>query len=277
MRKDQKSSYGIMKRGSLLLLLVGMLALTGCGGGQKGGLTEFTGNGNSDVDGAAGDDDASSDAARGDDVQNRDNAKADGADSIGADSSDAASGDDAKADGTDSTSKGEKQRTAVPAPDFALSDQNGEIHTLSDYKGKVVFLNFWATWCGPCQMEMPDIQDVYEEYGENTGDLVVLGVANPSTEEKPYNNDVSAEEIGAFLAEGGYTYPTVMDETGEILSWYGIQAFPTTFMIDKDGNVFGYVNGMLSREMIDDIIRQTMEAEPAVAEPEENAGQSGTE
>lgn len=67
----------------------------------------------------------------------------------------------------------------VPAPDFTLTDQYGQSHTLSDYQGKTVFLNFWATWCGPCKMEMPDIQALYEDWDENAGELVVLGVAGP--------------------------------------------------------------------------------------------------
>ena len=73
----------------------------------------------------------------------------------------------------------------IPAPDFTLTDQYGKIHSLSQYRGKVVFLNFWASWCGPCKQEMPDIQALYEQYGENKGDVVILGVANPKTEENP--------------------------------------------------------------------------------------------
>ena len=148
-----------------------------------------------------------------------------------------------------------------PAPDFTLVDQDGVEHTLSDYQGKTVFLNFWATWCGPCQNEMPDIQALYEDWGENSGDLVVLGVANPRTDEQPFNQDVTQEEVADFLAQGGYTYPTVMDTTGDVFAAYGIRAFPTTFMIDKDGNVFGYVSGGLSRAMMDSIIQQTMTGE----------------
>lgn len=134
-------------------------------------------------------------------------------------------------------------------------------HTLSDYQGKTVFLNFWATWCGPCQNEMPDIQALYEDWGENSGDLVVLGVANPRTDEQPFNQDVTQEEVADFLAQGGYTYPTVMDTTGDVFAAYGVRAFPTTFMIDKDGNVFGYVSGGLSRAMMDSIVQQTMTGE----------------
>ena len=141
----------------------------------------------------------------------------------------------------------------IPAPDFTLTDQYGEPHTLSDYQGQTVFLNFWATWCGPCKMEMPDIQALYEEWDENAGDLVVLGVAGPGI-----GREGSAEDIAAFLEENGYTYPVVMDDTGTLFYQYGISAYPTTFMIDPEGNVFGYVQGAVSREIMDDIVEQTM-------------------
>ena len=87
---------------------------------------------------------------------------------------------------------------------------------------------------------------------------MVLGVANPKTEEGPYNSDKSIPEITQFLADGGYTYPTVMDVTGDVLAQYGISAFPTTFMIDRDGNVFGYVTGTLTADIMDDIVEQTL-------------------
>ena len=141
----------------------------------------------------------------------------------------------------------------IPAPDFTLTDQYGEPHTLSDYQGQTVFLNFWATWCGPCKMEMPDIQALYEAWDENAGDLVVLGVAGPGI-----GREGSAEDIAAFLEENGYTYPVVMDDTGTLFYQYGISAYPTTFMIDPEGNVFGYVQGAVSREIMDDIVEQTM-------------------
>ncbi|WP_343250128.1 cytochrome c biogenesis protein CcdA [Diplocloster hominis] len=146
------------------------------------------------------------------------------------------------------------------APDFTLTDQFGEEHTLSDYRGKVVFLNFWATWCGPCQKEMPDIQALYEESGGNEEDLIVLGVANPKTEDNPRNQDGTVEEVKSFLEEGGYNYPVVMDTTGEVFADYGIQAYPTTFMIGADGQVFGYVRGMLTRSIMDSIVQQTMDS-----------------
>ena len=139
-----------------------------------------------------------------------------------------------------------------------ITDQYGNSHTLSEYQGKVVFLNFWATWCGPCKSEMPEIQQLYEKYGLNEEDLVVLGVANPVTEEAPGNADKSREEIEAFLEENGYTFPVVMDETGQVLANYGISAFPTTFMIDAEGNLFGYVTGAINLEIMENIVEQTM-------------------
>lgn len=143
--------------------------------------------------------------------------------------------------------------------DFTLVDQNGVEHTLSEYKGKIVFLNFWATWCGPCRSEMPDIQELYEEYGENKGDVVFLGVANPKNAENiiSQNQEGTVSEITEFLSENGYTYPTVMDLTGSVFYNYGIQSFPTTFMITEDGKVFGYISGALSKDMMLDIINQT--------------------
>ena len=150
----------------------------------------------------------------------------------------------------------ETEPEPVPAPDFTLTDQYGNEHSLSDYRGKTVFLNFWGTWCSPCQMEMPDIQKVYEDYGCNEEDLVVLGIAAPNI-----SGEGTVEEITAFLDENGYTFPVVMDEEGLYFYLYGIRAYPTTFMIDKEGNVFGYAQGALTREIMDSIIEQTMSGE----------------
>ncbi|MBC8535842.1 cytochrome c biogenesis protein CcdA [Feifania hominis] len=154
----------------------------------------------------------------------------------------------------------ETEPDAIAAPDFTLTDQNGVSHTLSDYRGQVVFLNFWATWCPPCQNEMPHIQQLYEKYEENSGEVVVLGVANPRDEEHPHNNDKTAEEVADFLEAGGYTFPTVMDTTGDVLAAYGIGSFPTTFMIDAEGNVFGYVPGGMTADMIQSVVDQTLAA-----------------
>lgn len=145
-------------------------------------------------------------------------------------------------------------RPVIPAVDFELEDQYGNIHKLEDYRGKTIFLNFWATWCPPCKAEMPDIQKLYENSPTEGEDaVIVLGVAAPNV-----GQEGSREEIAAFLEENGYTYPVLMDTKGELFASYGIMSFPTTFMIDRDGNVFGYVSGMLSADMMDSIVRQTL-------------------
>ena len=155
---------------------------------------------------------------------------------------------------TEENQKEESQKEeSIDAIDFTLYDQYGKQHSLADYKGKTIFLNFWATWCPPCKAEMPDIQKLYEEYGDN-GEVVILGVAAPN-----FSNETDEDGIKTFLKQNGYTYPVLMDTTGELFMQYGISSYPTTFMIDKEGNVFGYVSGQLSEDMMKNIIRQTIE------------------
>ena len=154
---------------------------------------------------------------------------------------------------SEESNKAESNKT--PAIDFELKDQYGKTHKLSDYKGKVVFLNFWATWCPPCKMEMPDIQKIYEKYekqGEES-EVVVLSLAAPNTQDE---KDIDG--IEAFLEENGYTYPVLMDDGGYTFGAYRISSLPTTFMIDKEGNVFGYVQGGLTQEAMESIIEQTI-------------------
>lgn len=154
-----------------------------------------------------------------------------------------------------STEAEETAAEVLPALDFELKDQYGNTHTLADYKGKTIFLNFWATWCPPCRAEMPDIQKLYENAATEGDDaLVVLGVAGPGM-----GQEKDEAGIKAFLDENGYTYPVLMDTKGELFTGYGIYSYPTTFMIDKEGNVFGYVSGMLSEDMMNSIVRQTIE------------------
>ena len=155
------------------------------------------------------------------------------------------------------TESTDQQSYAHPvAPDFTLTDQYGETHTLSDYQGKTIFLNFWATWCGPCQHEMPDIQALYEDHGSNSGDIIILSVAQPDTYQEG-----SAEEIAAFMEEHGYTYPVLMDRDGLVFYYYGIRAFPTTYMISADGTVFRGISGAMPRELMDDFVDQTITGE----------------
>ena len=131
----------------------------------------------------------------------------------------------------------------IKSIDFTLKDQYKNVHTLSEYEGKTVFLNFWATWCPPCKAEMPHIEDIYKEYGLNKEDVVILGVASPNL-----GKEGSEEHIKEFLKEEGYTFPVVMDYNGEFVYKYGISAFPSTFIIDKEGYVTQYVPGGMDKD-----------------------------
>ena len=159
--------------------------------------------------------------------------------------------EDTATDGSDESNENENE--VPPAPDFTLTDQYGVKHTLSDYRGKTVFLNFWATWCPPCRAEMPDIQAIYEEtLKQKDPDLVILGVAFPG-----YGKETDEEGIRDFLEENGYTYPVLMDTDASLMLPYYINAYPTTYMIDREGNVYGYVPGSMTRDVMEDVIRQT--------------------
>lgn len=158
---------------------------------------------------------------------------------------------------TESTEESGETKQPLPAVDFTLTDQFGNTHSLSDYKGKTIFLNFWATWCPPCRAEMPDIQKIYENANTDGDDaLIILGVAAPN-----YGRETDEEGIKQFLEENGYTYPVLMDNDAELFEAYGIYSYPTTFMIDREGNVFGYASGQLSEDTMRSIIEQTMKGE----------------
>lgn len=228
-RKQKILQYAI-KVGGILLILVGIMTFTGWMNGITGYLNSFSGEAT-----------ASSSISEGD----------------GSSSEEFSSASSQLESSSQEESSSQQERMA--AFDFTLTDQNGDTHTLSDYKGKVVFLNFWATWCPPCLQEMPHIQELYEEYGENTGDVIFLGVSSPKSDKNPYVQEKTSDEVKTFLAEHEYTFPVVFDIDGAVFEDYLIRSLPTTFMIDTDGNIYGYVPGGLTKEMMVNIINQTQE------------------
>ena len=139
--------------------------------------------------------------------------------------------------------------------DYSFLDQNGKIHRLSSYKGKVIFLNAWATWCGPCRSELPEIDELYKKY-EDSKDVVVLTVVFPG---KSGEGDISS--IKSFMKSNGYSYPVLLDINGKLLSALGITAFPTTFLFDKKGNIYGYVPGAMKKERMEGIIETTLNSQ----------------
>lgn len=251
-RRYQKVVRYSVKAGAVLMILLGVMTFTGWMNGLTGYLSSFSGTDTqTENTSASGEQEPEADSGKDPKEQETE----ENAETEAVTEEDILSG---KVVTEEEEEKAEEESDLPDAPDFTLTDQYGNTHTLSEYRGKTIFLNFWATWCGPCKMEMPDIQKLYEEYGENSEDLIVLGVANPKMDEYPQNADVSQEEIGEFLTSNGYTYPVVMDTTGEIFASYGIASFPTTFMITEEGKVFGYASGTLSEDMIRSIVEQTM-------------------
>ena len=151
---------------------------------------------------------------------------------------------------TDNSQTTEQENNRIPAINFSLEDQYGQQHQLTDYKGKVVFLNFWTTWCTYCQTELQDLQELYNEYGQNQEDVIFLGVTSPSSNENRYASDVSKEEILEYIEQKSLSFPMLFDVKGNVYNSYYIYAFPTSFLIDKEGNVVWYSPGALPKETI---------------------------
>jgi len=123
------------------------------------------------------------------------------------------------------TTSAEVAESVTPAPDFQLLNLDGQTVSLSDFRGKPVMLNFWATWCGPCRAEMPYIQQVYDERSDDG--LVVLAI----------NIGESLAKVKGFMQDYGLTFPVLLDIQTEVAKQYNIQVIPTTFFIDPDGGI----------------------------------------
>lgn len=129
--------------------------------------------------------------------------------------------------------------------DFTLTDLNGREWTLSGLKGKVVLLNFWATWCPPCQREMPGFQSLHERMGDD-GEVIVLTVASAALEQM--GEEESKKAVSEFIKEQNYTFPVLYDPTGEVWAVYQQEGIPANYIIDKQGNVRFLMAGAFSSE-----------------------------
>jgi len=146
----------------------------------------------------------------------------------------------------------------IKLPNIVLYDQYGKKHNIEEYKGKVVVINFWATWCGYCVEEIPAFEKVYKEFGSNKKDVIILGVAGPKTKQNLNNVDVEKDKIISFLNKNKITYPTLMDETGKSFDNYKVRALPMTYVINKDGYLEGFVNGAITDEQLRKAINETL-------------------
>jgi len=150
------------------------------------------------------------------------------------------------------TLQAEKDRKA--APDFKLKDADGKLVHLSDYRGKVVILDFWATWCGPCRIEIPWFMDLQRK-NKDRG-FEVLGVAM---------DDEGWEVVKPFLAELGVNYRVMVGDDLTAQMYGGVDALPTTFLIDRDGRVAAVHVGLASRKDFEDGVEQLLQAPAPVA------------
>ena len=124
----------------------------------------------------------------------------------------------------------ETQAELMQAPDFTVCDIDGNEVKLSDFFGKPIVVNFWASWCGPCKMEMPDFN---EKYLELDGDVTFLMV------------NMTVDIASAFIAEQGYTFPVFYDTASSAAITYSVYSLPTTFFIDAQGNAVAQATGAI--------------------------------
>lgn len=125
----------------------------------------------------------------------------------------------------------EKAKVGQEAPDFALKDLQGNTVTLSQHRGKVVFLNFWASWCPPCRLEMPSMERLHEVHG--AGDFVMLAV----------NVEQNIDDVRAYLQQNPHSFPILLDADARAQGLYSVYRFPETFLIDKNGRVVEHYLG----------------------------------
>ena len=122
------------------------------------------------------------------------------------------------------------------APDFTVYDLEGnEVH-LSDFRGKPVVLNFWASWCGPCKSEMPDFNEKYQELGDDV-QFLMINLTDGTTE--------TVEGASSFIASMGYTFPVFYDTSSMAAARYGVSSIPTTFFIDAEGYAIARATGAI--------------------------------
>lgn len=132
--------------------------------------------------------------------------------------------------------------------EFSLKDLDGNTVVLSQFIGRPLLINFWATWCGPCRIEMPELQSVFEEYGDSE-DFLILAL----------DQDESAEDVAAYFDELGLTFQPLLDEGNQTAKSYGLQGtLPASIFVDPDGEVTVVHRGVMTRGQIEEFLAETI-------------------
>lgn len=142
-----------------------------------------------------------------------------------------------------------------PAPDFSLEALDGKTMRLSDLRGKAVLLNFWATWCGPCKIEMPWFVELQNQYAAQG--LQIVGVAM---------DDASKEDIGKFAKDMGVNYPILIGKESVGDQYGGVPALPESFLIGRDGKIVDKIIGLRGKAEIEDAIKKALNTQAAASQ-----------
>ena len=121
--------------------------------------------------------------------------------------------------------------TETPAPDFRLPTPEGKAVALTELRGQVVFLNFWATWCPPCRVEMPSMERLYKEFKDQGLTILAIDMGE------------SAKQVARFMRDFQLSFPALLDTDGNVSARYRVQGLPTTFLIDRGGRIAGAALG----------------------------------
>jgi len=141
----------------------------------------------------------------------------------------------------ESNNSSENETPLSTAPNFTVYDLNGNEVNLTDFFGKPIIVNFWASWCGPCQMEMPDFNEAYATYKDEI-EFLMVNMTDGSRE--------TVEKASSFITESGYSFPVYYDTEYSAAITYSVSSLPTTYFINSDGELIAHARGAIDAETL---------------------------